>query len=426
MTRRIILFSLGILLAATLADLPAHGAEEESVESLRRNIMEQDEVMQSLLHRLDVLEKKQEEAVADLPAWLERISLKGDFRYRHEMIDPEGRDHRNRHRIRARIHLLGQVNDVVDVGVQIATGNFYDDGLAQDRVMGDAVSSNQTLDEGWSSKPIWLDMAFFDYHPFSSSEEAGWNLNVKGGKFATPFQVMQKSELLWDPDLRPEGIALMATRDCGAITLFGNAGGFYIEEEGGGADTGMFGAQVGVTVPLSDNGCQLTVGSGYYNYGNVKGKDFVFDDAAGFGNTADMGGNYAEDFDEIELFAECAFEAGDLPIAVFGNAVTNTATDHGNHGALAGFKVGKTKKPGSWDVRYQYKRLEPDSVLAAFTDSDFGGGGTNVKGHEFNLGYMLADNWKVSVSYFINRTGFYGPGTSNDFRRFQFDLKFKF
>ncbi len=426
MTKRIFTLSLAMLLTAILSSMPAQCEENESVESLRRHLLEQDDVIQSLLDRLDTLEKNQAEGAYDLPSWLERISLKGDFRYRHEMIDPEGRDHRNRHRVRARIHLLGKVNDVVDVGVQIATGNFYDDGLAQDRVMGDAVSSNQTLDEGWSSKPIWLDMAYFDFHPFSNSEEAGWNLNILGGKFNTPFDVMQKTELLWDPDLRPEGIALMATRDCGGFTLFSNAGGFYIEEEGGGADTGMFGAQVGVTVPLNDNGCALTVGSGYYNYGNVKGKDFVFDDGAGFGNTADIGGNYAEDFDEVELFAECTFEAGDFPIAVFANAVSNIAADHGNHGALAGFKVGKTKKPGSWDVRYQYKRLEPDAVLAAFTDSDFGGGGTDVKGHEFNLGYMLATNWKVSVSYFINRTGFYGAGTSNDFRRFQFDFKFKF
>jgi len=116
----------------------------------------------------------------------------------------------------------------------------------------------------------------------------------------------------------------------------------------------------------------------------------------------------------------------DLPVTVFGNMVTNVALDHGNHGALGGFKVGKCKKIGSWDFRWQYKRLERDAVLAAFTDSDFIGGGTDGKGHELNLGFMIAKNTKLALSYFINRMGLSQPGATNGFRRFQADLKFKF
>jgi len=34
--------------------------------------------------------------------WWETIKVKGDFRYRHEMIDKESKNQRNRQRIRAR------------------------------------------------------------------------------------------------------------------------------------------------------------------------------------------------------------------------------------------------------------------------------------------------------------------------------------
>ena len=152
MTKRIFTLSLAMLLTAILSSMPAQCEENESVESLRRHLLEQDDVIQSLLDRLDTLEKNQAEGAYDLPSWLERISLKGDFRYRHEMIDPEGRDHRNRHRVRARIHLLGKVNDVVDVGVQIATGNFYDDAI---QFLHDFVNEKVILATAWQGKE-WL------------------------------------------------------------------------------------------------------------------------------------------------------------------------------------------------------------------------------------------------------------------------------
>ena len=64
---------------------------------------------------------------------------------------------RHRNRIRARLGLGAKVNDEWDLGFRLATGHG--------EVSGDPVSTNQTLDEAFSKKPIWLDQAFFGYHP---------------------------------------------------------------------------------------------------------------------------------------------------------------------------------------------------------------------------------------------------------------------
>ena len=80
--------------------------------------------------------------------WSDRISLKGDLRLRHEIIDEDAKDTRNRTRLRARLSLQGTVNDEVDVHLRLASGSD------------DPVSTNQSLDDGFSSKDINLDLAY--------------------------------------------------------------------------------------------------------------------------------------------------------------------------------------------------------------------------------------------------------------------------
>jgi hypothetical protein len=273
---------------------------------------------------------------------------------------------------------------------------------------------------------MWVDLAYFDYHPIKKSSNC--QLNIIGGKMKTPYRVMSKSELLWDPDLRPEGGAILFSRDTEALEIFSSVGGFYIKERSGNtsgspsADSGMIGGQVGVTVPISD--LSITAGSGYYDYINVQGYGSFFDDLGG--NTPDVNGNYMEDFDILEYFAEVGFDAAELPVAVFGNYATNTAATGSDTAYLAGVKLGKAKDPGTWQFRYQYKLVEADSVLGIFTDSDFGGGGTDSKGHEFNLGYAVMKNWVIAVTYFDNDVNISDPSNKQDYERIQVDLKFKF
>lgn len=82
-----------------------------------------------------------------------------------------------------------------------------------------------------------------------------------------------------------------------------------------------------------------------------------------------------------------------------------------------------TEKLGSWKIFYFCKRLEPDATFGAITDSDFGTGETNHKGHIFGGQMGLNKYASVGLKYF--RTDeVEGSQAHND--TFQADLQLKF
>ena len=160
------------------------------------------------------VEKKQVAALPESLKWTENIKISGDLRYRYEIIDEEGSNNRNRNRIRARLGITGKVTDDVEVGLRLATSEAF----SSDK--GDPVSTNQTLDDAFSKKSIWLDLAYFKWSPKDSG------LNIFGGKMENPFYRSGGNQLIWDSDLTPEGIAVQYTKSLGkSDELFANGGG---------------------------------------------------------------------------------------------------------------------------------------------------------------------------------------------------------
>lgn len=88
-------------------------------------------------------------------------------------------------------------------------------------------------------------------------------------------------------------------------------------------------------------------------------------------------------------------------------------------------RIGKINKPGSWELRYNYRKIKKDAVVGAFTCSDFGGGGTDVKGHEIGGAIQLVHNTTFKATCFINGLGL-EEETTTDYSRLQFDVQVKF
>jgi hypothetical protein len=62
---------------------------------------------------------------------------------------------------------------------------------------------------------------------------------------------------------------------------------------------------------------------------------------------------------------------------------------------------GSNKKKGQWQLTYQYKHLEADATWDAITDSDWGGGGTDRKGHVLKGSYNVTDWWQLAATAFV-------------------------
>ncbi len=339
--------------------------------------------------------------------WWEEIEIKGDLRYRHEMIDIEGAGTRNRQRMRARLTVIGQANPDTRIGIQLATGSS------------DPVSTNQTLDGSFSSKNLVLDMAYLDYTPSTMP-----GLSVKGGKFKNPFFKPGKSELLWDSDLNPEGIVATVKVQPGQLSWTGIAAGLWVEERSSSEDSWMAAAQGVARLHLDEDRGSIAAGAGFFNYVNTAGQAFFFDATEPMGNTADMHADYAHEYELLEVFGEITHQMHGRPITLLADYVSNTAADSLNTGWKVGVRLGKAKRPGSWECRYNYRQVEADAVVGTFTDSDFRGGGTDAKGHEIGAALQLARNAAFKISYFINQIGL--DREERDFRRLQVDLQLKF
>ena len=80
--------------------------------------------------------------------WYEKIKLKGDFRFRHELIQKEEKEDRNRWRLRFRLGINAVVTDSWSVSARMATGSD------------DPVSTNQSLSGGFYTKDFRLDRAY--------------------------------------------------------------------------------------------------------------------------------------------------------------------------------------------------------------------------------------------------------------------------
>jgi hypothetical protein len=440
-------FRKGILLLSLVLAPPLRGAKADEISELKQQLKEQTQKLLELQQRLEQLEarqrlkektltekieevaEKQKEAPA-LPEalkWAEKVKISGDFRYRHEHIDAEKtgsdvrwKDGRDRDRIRARLKIDAEINDDWD----LATGEreiLVDEDL-EAGMFADPISSNQTLKQDFSRKDIWLDLAYFSWHPMAAK-----GLNVFGGKIKNPFYTAGKNELIWDHDLNPEGIAAnyvipLNKKD----ELYINGGGFWVDESSSGVDASLWGVQ-GYLKHTMGNPDYILGGISYLDYGNIQDKTDKFGIVAG--NTSKtVGGStlWASDFDIFELFTEYGTECFDLPISFFGSWAHNlVATSDGDKGWLIGGKLNKANDPDSWEFGYNYREVDADSVLGAFTDSDFISGGTDGRGHEFGFAYQLAKNLQAGVTYFQSEIG-RTSGRSLDYRRLQLDLNLKF
>jgi hypothetical protein len=371
--------------------------------SLQKQLDEQQKEIEGLKGRMDKANDKTDE----------NVKWSGDLRYRHEMVDQEGSDDYHRHRIRARITMDARVNEWVDMTVRLASGSS------------DPVSTNQTLGDKnqgeFSSMGVWLDQAFMTIRPAVVKGS-----KIVAGKVKNPFYCAGGNQLIWDSDLNPDGGAVSYTRELGektSLNLVG--GGFWVEERHGDAtfrdvDVSLWGAQ-GYIEHAIGNPTTLVAGISYYDYGNIQGATEI----TAFGNSATGGGALINDYDLLEVFAGLTDKIGDMPVSVFGSFVQNMGTVSGYNqdtGYILGCTLNKAKKPGSWQVGYDYRDLENDAVVGQFSDSDFIGGGTGGQGHRFTGAYQIAQNMQAAVTYFMNTI----DGSPDlDYNRLQLDIVIK-
>jgi len=374
---------------------------------------------------------------AEASKWLKDLKFKGDLRLRYEGFGNHagtGDTDRNRFRFRLRFGFEKQLDAPWDEeGNKDMTVGFYLASGSAD----DPTSTNQTFDSNFTGKPISIDRAWATYKPSWAKWGPISGVEVTAGKFANPFE-QGSSKMVWDGDVRPEGIYeqinLHLYKD-GDFNIDGYvlAGQFVLDESSSvPGDANLFAFQGGLgfqfATPLAKKPAKWLSAVSYYSF-----DDYDTDFGTGVSTTntnLDINGDGkldAGDFEVVELYNELKITPDNfLPVTSFLDLAKNVGSNGENSNAWAlGAYLGSDKKQGEWKVGYEYRYIEADAVAATFNDSDLGDGFTDKKGHGFFGTYMLTDSLALGAAAYIVEN-ISSVSQDNQQRRLQLDLVWKF
>lgn len=427
---------------------PVQAGENEMMDALIHKLVEKGvltreearEIRQEVAEEAGKTARSRQADIKDLvkgalPSMIAKAIWSGDLRLRHETQRRQPATDRNRERFRLRFGFVTKPWEALEIGVRLATG-----------ASGDPTSTNQSFSATFDKKAIFVDQAYAKYTPWLDVGGVLSTLGLTGGKMENPFVTIPEG-IVWDGDVTPEGAALQWKSPQPVPLLdkllpvkpFLNIGGFVISElSQDHGDPAVFGYQGGADIELPW-GLAFQPAVTYYNFTGIKGINVANVTNAPAGNSTVTQGTarkFASDYNLISLQGKLGIPSILVqPVALLAdytynedNRISVSDNDESNidddGGWVAGLEIGKvTEKFGSWKTYYFRKRLESDAAFGAIADSDFGGGGTNHKGHILGV-QMGLNKWaSIGIKYF--RTDEI-EGAQNRFDTFQADLQTKF
>lgn len=327
----------------------------------------------------------EESAALSAPAARNRskLELSADLRLRYQYSDNSSSAH-SRPSGRYSLRLGAEAGAGRDVTLALGLASGSDSG---------ARSLNQTLGRNLEKKNLYVHYTYADF------TAADWLL-LRGGRMKSVL--WDPTDMVWDSDLKPEGVAASARLRAGTAELFSGAGFAVLGESSGDAsDPYLFFAQQGIAGQRSGGKFSYKAAVAYYAFGNVKGgAELAGRPSAAEGylkSNATSGGSYSRDYDACHA----SFEAGYAPsrpllpglvfVSAFGEYIKNTTLDRDSAGWIAGFRAGhrKVESAWQWQLVWSLRRLEAEAWLDTYPDSDFYGGSTGAGGAELSLSLGL-------------------------------------
>lgn len=419
-----------VLLAGGIAMPSAHAQSADAlldklVDKGVLTVKEANELREQADH--DFLKAYQ--ARTGMPDWVTQLKLYGDLRARWDLVKTdnehpgaaEPNKDRSRFRYRLRVGTTVQMKEGFELGFRLTSAEPNTFG-------GDPISGNASYQDNGSKKFVYIDLAYGKWTPISKGP---FMLSTTLGKMENPFVF---SDIVFDPDYTPEGIALQsayALNENHALKL--NGGGFMLDEINQGSQASEDPYVVGVQLRYDAKWTPelaTTVGAAWLalfheqNLGNgavpnINVGNTRYAAASGPHAAGDLVANFAPFvFDASVTYTLDKFPLypGPMPVKVGGEYMVNTGADQDNQGYWVGFGIGKSGKKGTWEASYRFKRLESDAWYEEFVDSDTGAyrqvalagsgqaagyrPGTGLQGHVAKLAYSLSDAFTLGVTYY--------------------------
>jgi hypothetical protein len=397
------------------------------------------------------------------------FAFSGDFRLRAEPTfgGPTNLSQDQfRERIRLRFNAEAQLNDQLKGGFSLASGD-----------LNNPISTNETLGQYTTRKPIEIDRAYATYNP-------SWfrPLTLTGGKFAYPWF---NTELVWDKDINPEGAGEtlafhVPTPALKKISLVGFQLPFAqmkrtAPTNGSTYSTMMYGEQLQTFWQLGGR-VNLSAYTSFYDWKNA---DSIALSVATANSSSPANGllplssnslqnsigtvtstnattgaktissaQFASKFGIVDSLAQLDIRTASerWPITFIGDFAQNTRAcenmrnipaaavfsapcdPHAHYGYWLEGAVGRTERKGDWQFSYTRIVIEREAVIGAFNYSEIFPA-NNVEIHRTEVLYQLFPNVTLQWNALIGRplvTAGSPPPAQPLWERLQFDLIYKF
>ena len=264
-------------------------------------------------------------------------------------------------------------------------------------------SANESMSGNFSSKPIYLDLAYIHVVPYFD-----W-MNIYLGKFKNPVFTAGKTHMIWDSDVNPEGIALDMGYKFGLVKLFMNAGLYVLDEfKAESDDPFLFTAQLGMNFNVA--GFDMNIAGSYSDAIHMTKKlgqsRYVYetDYEYSYSNTILTDNTYAYDYNVVTADLDMSYTADKyFKLTLFGQFAANTASDVEDRFAyVTGLKISseKVKKLGDYEFSVKYRSVGNDAYIDAFSESSFYYGRTGAWGVDATAKAAIWNNVFLSLTYF--------------------------
>jgi hypothetical protein len=183
---------------------------------------------------------------------------------------------------------------------------------------------------------------------------------------------------------------------------------------------------LGARFAITDS-LKMTLGGSIYSYDNDENSACPTTGTVTAPCALAVNGNSPnERFKLYEGFGQLDVNNLPVPLSFYGQYVNNKdASNDQDTGWLTGVK---TKLYG-FAVDYNYRDVQRNSVVGAFTDSDFANGFTGSRGSKLKVSYELDKNFNLGATYFMatsDQTNASINKKDSDINTLQLDAEAKF
>lgn len=325
------------------------------------------------------------------------VRFSGDFRVRYEYTTAgNGSLALGREVVRLRAGITYPVRPDLTLRARLATGDPDDPN-----------STDVTLSSFVNDLAVSLDLASLE---FSRPRWAAF-----AGKFTNPFQY---TELVWDGDVNPQGVAgriNLGDKAKLSATLTGLY--FIVDQQANNLASDMGGGQFTVSTPAGTR-WKVSGSLGLYDY-RIRSLSAASTSGDIRGNRLAPGGAaYLSDFNLLDVLVAVDYSGlgARYPLRVIGDYVKNSGATDLNTGWGADIFLGKSQGKGDLRYRYGYGMTETDAVLAAFSH-DNTTLGTNYEIHTLSVDAVPVAGVFLNATLYYYRPHAVAAGVTRDYQK---------